>query len=235
MHAGNWFLTSTNCISIDGECRPLFWTVTLVFFRVWKRLNVSLVNTLLWSLSGKPALRFKSSSATFSLCFKTGAPQMWVAVDCVLPSPSILLSIFAFCLTAFLLQDRILLEAFRDCHKVLLQCNNQPFRREAADYYMCKQILHVRPYKVSQEPVSIHVPLSRLLAGGLLTIFVWSFFVCIFHQLNRLLWSLGLYVIICKNGLRDQLFDKVSCSVMIVIGFFFWMHIVGVQDSIELL
>ncbi|XP_051941847.1 E3 ubiquitin-protein ligase UBR1 isoform X3 [Hippocampus zosterae] len=78
--------------------------------------------------------------------------------------------------------DRILLEAFRDCRKVLLQCNNQPFRRKAADYYMCKQILHVRPYKVSQEPVSIHVPLSRLLAG--------------------------LYVIICKNGLRDQLFDE---------------------------
>ncbi|XP_061698857.1 E3 ubiquitin-protein ligase UBR1 [Syngnathoides biaculeatus] len=78
--------------------------------------------------------------------------------------------------------DQILLEAFRDCHKVLQQCNNQPFRREAVDHYMCKQILHVRPYKVSQEPVSIHVPLSRLLAG--------------------------LYVLLCKNGLCEQLFDK---------------------------
>ncbi|XP_061156540.1 E3 ubiquitin-protein ligase UBR1 isoform X3 [Syngnathus typhle] len=86
--------------------------------------------------------------------------------------------------------DTILLEAFRDCHKVLLQCNNQPFRREAADHYMCKQIIHVRPYKVSQEPVSIHLPLSRLLAG--------------------------LYVLNCKNGLCDQLFDKDSsdfCSL----------------------
>ncbi|XP_077394028.1 E3 ubiquitin-protein ligase UBR1 isoform X1 [Festucalex cinctus] len=80
--------------------------------------------------------------------------------------------------------DKILLEAFRDCHKVLQQCNNQPFHREAADHYMCKQIIHVRPYKVSQEPVSIHVPLSRLLAG--------------------------LYVLICKNGLCHQLFDKES-------------------------
>ncbi|XP_057714744.1 E3 ubiquitin-protein ligase UBR1 isoform X2 [Corythoichthys intestinalis] len=77
---------------------------------------------------------------------------------------------------------KILLEAFRDCHKVLQQCNNQPFRREASDYYMCKQILYLRPYKVSQEPVSIHLPLSRLLAG--------------------------LYVLICKNGLFEQLFDK---------------------------
>ncbi|XP_061751133.1 E3 ubiquitin-protein ligase UBR1 isoform X2 [Nerophis ophidion] len=78
--------------------------------------------------------------------------------------------------------DKILLEAFRHCHKLLQQCNNQPFRREAADNYMCKQILNVRPYKVSQEPVSIHVPLSRLLAG--------------------------LYVLACKNGLHDQLWDK---------------------------
>uniref|UniRef100_A0A7N8WTV4 E3 ubiquitin-protein ligase n=1 Tax=Mastacembelus armatus TaxID=205130 RepID=A0A7N8WTV4_9TELE len=61
--------------------------------------------------------------------------------------------------------DEILLLAFKECHKVLMQCNNQPFHREATDYYMCKHILHVRPYKVSQEPVSIHLPISRLLAG----------------------------------------------------------------------
>ncbi|XP_071354990.1 E3 ubiquitin-protein ligase UBR1 isoform X2 [Trachinotus anak] len=61
--------------------------------------------------------------------------------------------------------DEILLLAFRECHEVLMQCNNQSFRREATDYYMCKHILHVRPYKVSQEPVSIHLPISRLLAG----------------------------------------------------------------------
>uniref|UniRef100_A0A673CDZ8 E3 ubiquitin-protein ligase n=1 Tax=Sphaeramia orbicularis TaxID=375764 RepID=A0A673CDZ8_9TELE len=61
--------------------------------------------------------------------------------------------------------DDILLLAFRECHKVLMQCNNQPFLREAVDYYMCKHILHVRPYKVSQDPVSIHLPISRLLAG----------------------------------------------------------------------
>uniref|UniRef100_UPI003AAB0406 E3 ubiquitin-protein ligase UBR1 isoform X1 n=1 Tax=Centroberyx gerrardi TaxID=166262 RepID=UPI003AAB0406 len=61
--------------------------------------------------------------------------------------------------------DKVLLLAFKECHKALMRCNNQPFHSEATDYYMCKHILHVRPYKVSQEPVSIHLPISRLLAG----------------------------------------------------------------------
>lgn len=62
-------------------------------------------------------------------------------------------------------QDEILMLAFQECKKVLMQCNNQPFHRKATDYYMCKHILHVQPYKVSQQPVSIHLPISRLLAG----------------------------------------------------------------------
>ncbi|XP_028250959.1 E3 ubiquitin-protein ligase UBR1 isoform X2 [Parambassis ranga] len=61
--------------------------------------------------------------------------------------------------------EEIMLLAFKECHRALFQCNNQPFRREATDYYMCKHILHIHPYKVSQEPVSIHLPISRLLAG----------------------------------------------------------------------
>uniref|UniRef100_A0A671WAZ7 E3 ubiquitin-protein ligase n=1 Tax=Sparus aurata TaxID=8175 RepID=A0A671WAZ7_SPAAU len=61
--------------------------------------------------------------------------------------------------------DELLLLGFKECHKVLMECNNQPFHREATDYYMCKHILHVRPYKVSQQPVSIHLPISRLLAA----------------------------------------------------------------------
>uniref|UniRef100_A0A8D3CR77 E3 ubiquitin-protein ligase n=1 Tax=Scophthalmus maximus TaxID=52904 RepID=A0A8D3CR77_SCOMX len=72
----------------------------------------------------------------------------------------------------------ILLLAFKECHKDLMQCNHQPFRREAIDFYMCKHILHVRPYKVSQEPVSIHLPISRLLAG--------------------------LYVLLCKTGASEN-------------------------------
>jgi len=62
-------------------------------------------------------------------------------------------------------QERVLLLAFQECHRALMSCTNQPFRSEPTDSYMCKQILHSRPYKVSQEPVSIHLPISRLLAG----------------------------------------------------------------------
>uniref|UniRef100_A0A3Q1G0S1 E3 ubiquitin-protein ligase n=1 Tax=Acanthochromis polyacanthus TaxID=80966 RepID=A0A3Q1G0S1_9TELE len=80
--------------------------------------------------------------------------------------------------------DEILLLAFKECHSVLMQCNNQPFHRDATDYYMCKHILHVRPYKVSQEPVSIHLPISRLLAG--------------------------LYVLLCGKGTIDRLDHPVS-------------------------
>ncbi|XP_010765338.1 E3 ubiquitin-protein ligase UBR1 [Notothenia coriiceps] len=74
--------------------------------------------------------------------------------------------------------EEILMVAFKECHSVLMQCNNQPFHREATDYYMCKHIIHVHPYKVSQEPVSIHLPVSRLLAG--------------------------LYVLMCRAGAVDR-------------------------------
>lgn len=69
------------------------------------------------------------------------------------------------CCSCLLLQETILLRAYKECHSVLMQCNNQTFHKEPKDFYMCKHILNVRPYKVSQEPVSIHLPISRLLAG----------------------------------------------------------------------
>uniref|UniRef100_A0A667XHJ0 E3 ubiquitin-protein ligase n=1 Tax=Myripristis murdjan TaxID=586833 RepID=A0A667XHJ0_9TELE len=80
--------------------------------------------------------------------------------------------------------DKILLLAFEECLKALLRCNNQPFHSEATDYYMCKHILHVRPYKVSQEPVSIHLPISRLLAS--------------------------LYVHLCRMGTMERLQESVD-------------------------
>ncbi|KAI4878590.1 hypothetical protein NFI96_016707 [Prochilodus magdalenae] len=61
--------------------------------------------------------------------------------------------------------ERVLLLAFQECHRALLRCTNQPFHSLPTDSYMCKHILHTRPYKVSQEPVSIHLPITRLLAG----------------------------------------------------------------------
>uniref|UniRef100_A0A671N1B0 E3 ubiquitin-protein ligase n=1 Tax=Sinocyclocheilus anshuiensis TaxID=1608454 RepID=A0A671N1B0_9TELE len=80
--------------------------------------------------------------------------------------------------------ERVLLLAFQECHRALMSCTNQPFRSEPTDSYMCKQILHARPYKVSQEPVSIHLPISRLLAG--------------------------LYVLLCQTGAIQYLPDFVD-------------------------
>ncbi|XP_052436368.1 E3 ubiquitin-protein ligase UBR1 isoform X3 [Carassius gibelio] len=80
--------------------------------------------------------------------------------------------------------ERVLLLAFQECHRALMSCTNQPFRSEPTDSYMCKQILHARPYKVSQEPVSIHLPVSRLLAG--------------------------LYVLLCQTGAIQYLPDFVD-------------------------
>ncbi|MEQ2171571.1 hypothetical protein GOODEAATRI_012147 [Goodea atripinnis] len=68
--------------------------------------------------------------------------------------------------------DEIMLQAFKVCHAALTECNNQPLNREPTDFYMCKHILHARPYRVSQEPVSIHLPISRLLAG--LYVLLWK-------------------------------------------------------------
>ncbi|XP_063058960.1 E3 ubiquitin-protein ligase UBR1 [Engraulis encrasicolus] len=61
--------------------------------------------------------------------------------------------------------ETVLLMAFRECHGAFASCTNQPFHSEPEDAYMCKHILSHRPYKVTQEPVSIHLPISRLLAG----------------------------------------------------------------------
>ncbi|XP_062863007.1 E3 ubiquitin-protein ligase UBR1 [Trichomycterus rosablanca] len=80
--------------------------------------------------------------------------------------------------------ERVLLLAFQECHRALLRCTNQPFHSQSTDYYMCKHILHTRTYKVSQEPVSIHLPISRLLAG--------------------------LYVLLCQTGVIKYLPDFVE-------------------------
>ncbi|TRY57802.1 hypothetical protein DNTS_027640, partial [Danionella cerebrum] len=80
--------------------------------------------------------------------------------------------------------ERVLLLAFKDCLSVLMSCTNQPFNREPKDVYMCKRILNVRLYRVSKEPVSIHLPISRLLAG--------------------------LYVLLCQTGAIQHLSDFVD-------------------------
>ncbi|XP_035281219.1 E3 ubiquitin-protein ligase UBR1 isoform X2 [Anguilla anguilla] len=82
--------------------------------------------------------------------------------------------------------EEVLLLAFRECHSALVRCNNQPFLSDPVDSYMCKHILHYRPYKVSQDLVSIHLPISRLLAG--------------------------LYVHLCRTGAVKRLHEYVDPS-----------------------
>uniref|UniRef100_A0A673KHP2 E3 ubiquitin-protein ligase n=1 Tax=Sinocyclocheilus rhinocerous TaxID=307959 RepID=A0A673KHP2_9TELE len=90
--------------------------------------------------------------------------------------------------------ERVLLLAFQECHRALMSCTNQPFCSEPTDSYMCKQILHARLYKVSQEPISIHLPISRLLAG--------------------------LYVLLCQSGAIQYLPDFVCiCMFQVQLNF----------------
>ncbi|XP_058255493.1 E3 ubiquitin-protein ligase UBR1 isoform X2 [Hemibagrus wyckioides] len=84
--------------------------------------------------------------------------------------------------------ERVLLQAFQECHCVLQRCTNQPFHSDPTDHYMCKHILHTRSYKVSEEPVSIHLPITRLLAG--------------------------LYVLSCQTGAVKYLADFVDPGQM---------------------
>ncbi|XP_046711512.1 E3 ubiquitin-protein ligase UBR1 isoform X2 [Silurus meridionalis] len=84
--------------------------------------------------------------------------------------------------------ERLLLLAFQECHRALQCCTNQPFHSEPTDSYMCKHILHTRSYKVSLEPVSIHLPITRLLAG--------------------------LYVLLCRTGAVKYLPDFVDSEQM---------------------
>ncbi|XP_072313992.1 E3 ubiquitin-protein ligase UBR1 isoform X2 [Eucyclogobius newberryi] len=104
--------------------------------------------------------------------------------------------------------DEILLLTFKECHKALMRCTNQPFHREASDYYMCKHILHVRPYKVSQEPVSIHLPISRLLAG--------------------------LYVLLCRSGAVERLQDPESCDFALLVELPLRCVVLAAQVSAEM-
>ncbi|MGH0161056.1 UNVERIFIED_CONTAM: hypothetical protein FKN15_049756 [Acipenser sinensis] len=61
--------------------------------------------------------------------------------------------------------EELLLQGYKECYNTLLSCTNQPFKSEEIDTHMCNHVLRCKPYKVSQDPVSIHLPISRLLAG----------------------------------------------------------------------
>ncbi|XP_069773436.1 E3 ubiquitin-protein ligase UBR1 isoform X2 [Narcine bancroftii] len=65
--------------------------------------------------------------------------------------------------------EQVLLQAYKECHRVLSLCSNECSQRNARKQYntltMCGHSISLKRYLVSRESVSIHLPLSRLLAG----------------------------------------------------------------------
>ncbi|KAJ7413492.1 hypothetical protein WISP_90316 [Willisornis vidua] len=61
--------------------------------------------------------------------------------------------------------EELLLRAYRECHKAVMRCSTNGRSREKTVFHLCGHTLESRPYRVSADPVSIHLPLSRTLAG----------------------------------------------------------------------
>ncbi|XP_032917905.1 E3 ubiquitin-protein ligase UBR1 isoform X1 [Catharus ustulatus] len=61
--------------------------------------------------------------------------------------------------------EELLLRSYRECHKAVMRCSSNGRSREKTVFHLCGHTLESRPYRVSADPVSIHLPLSRTLAG----------------------------------------------------------------------
>ncbi|XP_069714258.1 E3 ubiquitin-protein ligase UBR1 isoform X4 [Phaenicophaeus curvirostris] len=61
--------------------------------------------------------------------------------------------------------EELLLRAYRECHKAVMRCSTNSRSRDKTVFHLCGHTLESRPYRVSADPVSIHLPLSRTLAG----------------------------------------------------------------------
>ncbi|XP_038596898.1 E3 ubiquitin-protein ligase UBR1 [Tachyglossus aculeatus] len=61
--------------------------------------------------------------------------------------------------------EQLLLEAYKECHKAVLKCSPGSFSGDRSVTHLCGHTLENKPFRVSTDPVSIHLPLSRTLAG----------------------------------------------------------------------
>ncbi|KAM8920859.1 E3 ubiquitin-protein ligase UBR1 [Pelodytes ibericus] len=61
--------------------------------------------------------------------------------------------------------EEILLEAYKKCHRSVLQSSSALNSQVKTRIQMCGHTYHSYPFRVSTDPVSIHLPLSRMLAG----------------------------------------------------------------------
>ncbi|EMP39579.1 E3 ubiquitin-protein ligase UBR1 [Chelonia mydas] len=61
--------------------------------------------------------------------------------------------------------EDLLLEAYKECHTAVMRCSTSSRSREKTVLQLCGHTLESKRYRVSVDPVSIHLPLSRTLAG----------------------------------------------------------------------
>ncbi|KAG8560948.1 hypothetical protein GDO81_015191 [Engystomops pustulosus] len=61
--------------------------------------------------------------------------------------------------------EDVLLKTYKDCHHGVLQCIKLVTAQQKTLVEMCGHSYQSYPFKVSRDPVSIHLPLSRMLAG----------------------------------------------------------------------
>ncbi|GAB1286774.1 E3 ubiquitin-protein ligase UBR1 [Apodemus speciosus] len=61
--------------------------------------------------------------------------------------------------------EDLLLVAYKECHKAVIRCSTNFMSSTKTVVQLCGHILETKSYKVSEDLVSIHLPLSRTLAG----------------------------------------------------------------------
>uniref|UniRef100_A0A8C6Y7Q4 E3 ubiquitin-protein ligase n=1 Tax=Naja naja TaxID=35670 RepID=A0A8C6Y7Q4_NAJNA len=63
--------------------------------------------------------------------------------------------------------EELLVTAYKECYTAVMRCNNcaSNYSRDKAVINLCGHTLECKRFKVSMDPVSIHLPLSRMLAG----------------------------------------------------------------------
>ncbi|XP_075049273.1 E3 ubiquitin-protein ligase UBR1 [Mixophyes fleayi] len=61
--------------------------------------------------------------------------------------------------------EDVLLRTYKDCHHSVLQCIKPVSSQQKTLIEMCGHSYESYPFRVSRDPISIHLPLSRMLAG----------------------------------------------------------------------
>ncbi|KAM4690769.1 E3 ubiquitin-protein ligase UBR1 [Rhinophrynus dorsalis] len=61
--------------------------------------------------------------------------------------------------------DEILLKTYKECHQSVIKCSSPTNSQHKRRIELCGHSYKAYPYRVSKDPVSIHLPLSRILAG----------------------------------------------------------------------